>query len=144
MSTPSSDTPPPLGPLQLVMIPSRDTDRSIEFYRALGFEVRNEGPWGDGHRWVELYPAGTSTGLALVPPSDDEAVPGPTGIIVHTDDVDATRAWLADHGFDVDPAVAGDGADVAISLGAVRLNDPYPPMFWLRDPDGNGILVIQP
>jgi hypothetical protein len=26
----------------------------------------------------------------------------------------------------------------------VHLTDPFPPMFWLRDPDGNGILVIQP
>ena len=80
----------------------------------------------------------------IVPPSADQPVPGATGIVLHTDDVEATRAWLADHGHDVDAAVARDGADVEISIGAVRSSSPFPPMFWLRDPDGNGLLVIQP
>jgi catechol 2,3-dioxygenase-like lactoylglutathione lyase family enzyme len=139
-----SDTPPPLGPVQLVMIPSSDPDRSVEFYRSLGFEARNEQPWGDGFRWVELYPTTGDTGLALVPPSSSQPWPKPTAFIVHTDDVEATRKWMSTNGYEVDDAVARDGGDVPIDIGAVHLTDPFPPMFWLRDPDGNGVLVIQP
>ena len=138
------EKPPPLGPIQLVMIPSADPDRSVAFYRSLGFEPRNEQPWGDRHRWIELYPPTGDTGLALVPPSAAQPWPQPTAVILHTDDVERTRTWMADLGFDVDDAVARDGGGVAIDIGAVHLTDPFPPMFWLRDPDGNGVLVIQP
>ena len=75
-----SEAPPPLGPVQLVMIPSADADRSVAFYRSLGFEPRNEQPWGDGYRWIELYPPTGDTGavgatrrtaLAHEPPDRD-------------------------------------------------------------------------
>ncbi len=51
---------------------------------------------------------------------------------------------MAAQGFDVDDGVARDGGGVPIDIGAVHLTDPFPPMFWLRDPDSNGVLVIQP
>jgi hypothetical protein len=70
--------------------------------------------------------------------------PGGTGIIVHTPDVEVTRAALEERGFDVEAAVAREGSAVPIDVGAVHLVEPYPPMFWLRDPDDNGVLVIQP
>jgi catechol 2,3-dioxygenase-like lactoylglutathione lyase family enzyme len=126
------------------MIPSADPDRSIGFYRSLGFETRNEQPWGDGFRWVELYPSTGGTGLALVPPTASQPWPRPTAVILHTDDVEVTRRWMAEHGYDVDDVVARVDGGVAIDIGAVHLTDPVPPMFWLRDPDGNGVLVIQP
>jgi hypothetical protein len=25
-----------------------------------------------------------------------------------------------------------------------RFGDPVPPMFWLRDPDGNSLCIVQP
>ena len=25
-----------------------------------------------------------------------------------------------------------------------RWGDPVPPMFWLRDPDGNSLIIVQP
>ena len=57
-----------ISQIQLVMIPSTDQDRSVAFYEALGFEKRNDIPWGDGYRWVEVYPPSGTTGIALVPP----------------------------------------------------------------------------
>lgn len=41
-----------ISQIQLVVIPVNDQDRSLAFYEALGFERRNDTPWGDGYRWV--------------------------------------------------------------------------------------------
>jgi len=40
----------------LVIIPSTNQDKAIEFYEALGFEKRTDVPMGDKYRWVEVYP----------------------------------------------------------------------------------------
>jgi catechol 2,3-dioxygenase-like lactoylglutathione lyase family enzyme len=128
--------------IQLVMVPSTDPDRSIEFYEALGFEKRVDGPFGDGYRWVEIYPPGAPTGIALVP-GTPEGTGVQTGIIAWTDDVDATHAELRSRGVDVDAEVARPGAPAKIRMGAAEVVDPEPPMFYLRDPDGNALMIIQ-
>jgi hypothetical protein len=53
------------------------------------------------------------------------------GIILDTTDVDSDHAALRDAGIDVDEEVARYGGDI-------------PPMFWLRDPDGNSLCIVQP
>lgn len=75
-------TPSLLTRIQLVAIPSTDQDRSVAFYEMLGFVKRN--PWGDGHRWVEVYPPNAPTGLALVPPGPSDPTSVQTGIIFNT------------------------------------------------------------
>ena len=127
---------------QLVMVPSSDQDRSLEFYEALGFEKRVDAPFGDGHRWVEIYPPGASTGISLVP-ATAEGTGVQTGIIAWTDDVDATHAALRSRGADVDAEVARAGAPAKIRMGAVEVVGPEPPMFYVRDPDGNALMIIQ-
>jgi catechol 2,3-dioxygenase-like lactoylglutathione lyase family enzyme len=128
-----STTASRLRTLSLVCIPTPDVDRAIEFYEGLGFEKRTDVPFGGDYRWVEVYPPEGETGIALAPPPPNSPDPGPkeTGIILTTDDVDATHADLKAKGVDVD-------ADVS------RMGDPVPPMFWLRDPDGNSLMVVQP
>jgi catechol 2,3-dioxygenase-like lactoylglutathione lyase family enzyme len=133
-----------LSQIQLVMIPSTDQDRSIGFYEALGFEKRLDIPWGDGYRWIELYPPGAPTGLALVPPGPGDPPAVQTGIILNTDDIDATHAQLRSQGVDVDAHVARVGARTQIRIGPVETADPVPPMFWFRDPDGNSLLIVEP
>ena len=64
-----------------------------------------------------------------------------TGLIVTTDDIDATHAELQAGGIDVDAAVAREGAPRSITLGAAEVVGPTPPMFYLRDPDGNALLL---
>jgi catechol 2,3-dioxygenase-like lactoylglutathione lyase family enzyme len=130
--------------LQLVTISSLDQDRSVEFYRALGFEKRSDFPWGDGFRWVELYPQGGSAGIALVPPGPADPTRTQTGIILNTDDIDATHEQLRLIGVDVDDEVARPGSSVKIRIGAVQLSGPVPPMFYFRDPDGNSLLMVEP
>ncbi len=62
-----------IGQINLVMIPSTDQDRSVEFYvKALGFEKRTDIPFGDRYRWVEVYPPSGTTGIALAPPREGD------------------------------------------------------------------------
>jgi hypothetical protein len=35
-------------------------------------------------------------------------------------------------------------ASAVIRIGAVELAEPQPPMFCLRDPDGNSLLIVEP
>ena len=117
--------------ISLVIIPSADQDRAIEFYvDSLGFEKRTDIPFGDDYRWVEVYPPSGPTGIALAPPRPGDATAVQTGITLTTDDVDATHAELRSRGVDVDAEVS-------------RMGDPVPPMFWFRDPDGNTLMVVQ-
>jgi len=132
-----------ISQIQLVMVPSTDQDRSLAFYEGLGFERRNDIPWGDGHRWVEVYPPSGTTGIALIPPRSKEDAGVTTGIILHTDDIAAAHADMKANGIDVDAEVARKGAPAKIRLGAVKMAEPTPPMFWFRDPDGNKLLLIE-
>ena len=110
-----------------------DTDRAIGFYvDTLGFEKVVDEPMGPGMRWVEVALRGTPTTIAIAPPPEGQQAGGSqTGIILDTTDVDADHATLRAAGIDVDEEVTRFG-------GAV------PPMFWLRDPDGNSLVVVQP
>ncbi|MEA2314809.1 MAG: hypothetical protein QOI03_1501 [Solirubrobacteraceae bacterium] len=120
-----------IGSINLVIIPSTDQDRSIEFYeQTLGFEKRTDIPFGESYRWVEVYPPVGSTGIALAPPRQQDPTGIQTGISLTTEDIDATHAQLKSVGVDVDAEVA-------------RMGEPVPPMFWFRDPDGNSLLIVE-
>jgi catechol 2,3-dioxygenase-like lactoylglutathione lyase family enzyme len=133
-----------ISQIQLVVIPVSDQDRAVAFYERLGFERRNDIPWGEGHRWVEVYPPNGGTGLALIPPGPGQSTGVQTGIIVNTDDIDAAHAELRSQGVDVDAEVARVGAPAEIRIGPVEMAGPVPPMFYFRDPDRNLLLVVQP
>jgi catechol 2,3-dioxygenase-like lactoylglutathione lyase family enzyme len=138
-----SSTPGRISQIQLVLVPSTDQDRSLAFYEALGFERRNDIPWGDGYRWVEVYPPGGTAGIALVPPRQGDPTGVQTGIILNTGDVDAAHKEMQSRGVDVDAEVARAGAPASVRIGAVELVGPVPPMFWFRDPDGNALLLVE-
>ena len=110
-----------------------DTDRSIDFYvDTLGFEKVVDVPMGPDMRWVEVALPGAATTIALAPPPEGKSAGGSqTGICLDTTDVDADHAALKAAGIDVDDEVTRFGGSV-------------PPMFWLRDPDGNSLIVVQP
>ena len=120
-----------------VCVTVADTDRAIDFYvGTLGFEKVVDIPMGPDMRWVEVaIPRGETTAettIALAPPPEGKEAGGAeTGIILDTSDVDAAHAALKSAGADVDD-------------GVTRYGDPVPPMFWLRDPDGNSLIFVQP
>jgi catechol 2,3-dioxygenase-like lactoylglutathione lyase family enzyme len=116
-----------------VCVTVADTDRAIDFYvDTLGFEKVVDVPMAPGMRWVEVGLAGAATTIALAPPPEGQEAGGSqTGICLDTSDVDADHAALKAADVDVDEEVSRWG-------GAV------PPMFWLRDPDGNSLIIVQP
>jgi catechol 2,3-dioxygenase-like lactoylglutathione lyase family enzyme len=122
-----------ISKIGVVCVPVSDQERAIEFYvDALGFEKRADVPFGDGYRWVEVAPAGADTPIAIVPPPPGNPTGNVnTGIGLNTDDVEADHADLKARGVDVDDEIS-------------RMGDPVPPMFWLRDPDGNSLIVVEP
>jgi catechol 2,3-dioxygenase-like lactoylglutathione lyase family enzyme len=115
-----------------VVIPVSDQDREIDFYVGkLGFEKRADIPFGNGYRWVEVAPADADTTIALAPPPEGRPTGNrETGIGLYTEDIDAFHAELKDAGVDIDPEVS-------------RMGDPVPPLCWLRDPEGNTLMVVE-
>ena len=111
-----------------VAIPVADPDRAMAFYGGvLGFEVRRDAPFGQGMRWVEVAPEGAATTIALAPPGDGRTGVD-TGIRLATRDCAADHGRLREQGVDVDDVMAWPGV---------------PPMFRLRDPDGNTLYVVE-
>jgi catechol 2,3-dioxygenase-like lactoylglutathione lyase family enzyme len=115
-----------------VVIPVADVDKAIDFYTGpLGLEKRTDVPFGGQYRWVEVAPTGADTVIAIAPPGPGGTTGGrETGISLQTDDIDALHRELQAAGVDVDAEVS-------------RMGDPVPPMFWLRDPEGNVLLVVE-
>lgn len=115
-----------------VYLPVSDQDRALAFYRdALGFEVRTDTGYDEGFRWVEVAPAGAYTVIALVPPMGEDA-PQPGGHApfgFDTPDLEAAMAELSSRGVEFEDVMSGEG--------------PVPTMAYLRDPDGNRILLVE-
>jgi catechol 2,3-dioxygenase-like lactoylglutathione lyase family enzyme len=118
--------------ISTVVVPVADQDQAIHFYtEKLGFEKRVDIPFGDQYRWVEVAPADAVTTIALAPPPPGgSAGQRETGISLHTNNIEAYHAELKGQDVDVDPEIS-------------RMGGPVPPMFWLRDPEGNSLLVVQ-
>jgi catechol 2,3-dioxygenase-like lactoylglutathione lyase family enzyme len=116
-----------------VALPTPDPEKSLAFYRdTLGFEVRMDETFADGQmRWIELVPPGTQTAIALGPPPPSGATSVNSGIIVSTTDIEGDHAALKEAGVDVDDEI-------------MRNTPPVPPMFELRDPSGNTLMIVQP
>ena len=130
MSTATKTT---VNRLSAVIVPVTDQDAAVEFYtEKLGLEKRADVPFGNVEgRWIEVAPAGAETPIALCPPGPDNAVGGKdTGIGLYTDDAESYRAQLEAAGVDVDAEVS-------------RMGGPVPPLFWLRDPEGNRLMVVE-
>src|SRR3954451_23564037 len=116
-----------------VCVTVADTDRALDFYvGTLGFQKVVDEPMGPDMRWVEVQVAGAETTIALAPPPPGQDAGGSqTGIILDSTDLDADHATLKATGVDVEGELPPYGA-------------PVPPMFWLRDPDDNSLIVVQP
>ena len=116
----------------VVVVPVSDQERALDFYvDKLGFEKRADVPFGDGYRWIEVGPEGAETTIAIVPPPPGKPTGNvETGVGFHTHEIDALHSELKERGVDVDAEIS-------------RMGDPVPPLFWLRDPDGNTLMVVE-
>ncbi|MGI5131362.1 VOC family protein [Pseudonocardia sp. CA-107938] len=108
-----------------------DLERSLAFYRALGYAVVGTVPeTGFGSLTMLQLPDDPFVSLELVhdparPVTDTGAV---NHLVVQTDDLDATLADLAAAGLDTEPP-ADPGPGIRTS--------------WLTDPDGYRIELVQ-
>jgi catechol 2,3-dioxygenase-like lactoylglutathione lyase family enzyme len=114
-----------------VIIPVSDQDKALEFYTGtLGFEKRADIPFGEGDRWLEVAPAGSTASVAIMPPRPGETPHNDQACVVFTTgDLDADHTALTERGVDVDDPMGGEG--------------PVPRMFFFRDPDGNMLLEVE-
>jgi catechol 2,3-dioxygenase-like lactoylglutathione lyase family enzyme len=126
-----SSTKSRVAKIATVIIPVADQEQQIQFYvEKLGLEKRVDTPFGGKYRWVEVAAGDSETTIALAPPPPNGSAGNrETGISLYSDDIDGYHAELKDKGVDVDAEVS-------------RMGDPVPPMFWLRDPEGNSLLVV--
>jgi catechol 2,3-dioxygenase-like lactoylglutathione lyase family enzyme len=126
-------TDQPIKCVATVFLPVTDQDRSLAFFRdQLGFDVHSDTDYGEGVRWIEVAPPGSTTVIALNGPSDWH--PGIKAgdrapFSFHTDDLDAAIATLSEHGVEFDDPI--------------RMPPPAPSMAFFYDPDGNKMLLIQ-
>ena len=116
--------------VRTVGIPVTDQDRALEFYvGTLGLEKRLDAPVPQlGGRWIEVAPAGSSTSLALVPARTDLPAGGETGVRLSTGSAAAVHEALRGRGVEVGDLLTWPGV---------------PPKFALRDPDGNGLEIVE-
>jgi catechol 2,3-dioxygenase-like lactoylglutathione lyase family enzyme len=121
----------------MVGVPVTDQNRALAFYvDGLGLEKRVDVALGDGTRWIEVALPGDGTTIALVPARAGATAGIETGIrlVVDTlhdeaaENVRTVRAELLARGVDADPEV--------VHVPGV------PPMFSIRDPDGNVLRVV--
>jgi catechol 2,3-dioxygenase-like lactoylglutathione lyase family enzyme len=113
-----------------VGVPTSDQERALAFYRdSLGCEVRMDGTFGPGLRWIEVAPPGADTTIALMPTPPGGTIGVDTGIRLATSDAEADHTDLQARGVDVD-------AEIMRWEGV-------PPMFTFRDPDGNTLVIVE-
>jgi catechol 2,3-dioxygenase-like lactoylglutathione lyase family enzyme len=113
-----------------VGVPVSDHDRAIDFYvGTLGLEKRLDAEFAPGQRWVEVAPAGAATTVALAPAPPGSPIGVDTGVRFRTTSADDDHARLKAAGVGIDPEV---------------MHWPgVPPMFSLRDPDGNTLYLVE-
>ena len=124
-----TDTSILISRVHTVATPVGDQERALGFYRGtLGFQVRRDATFGAGQRWIEVAPPGAETTVALPPVHEGVKSGVDTGLRLATPDATAAHAKLTAAGVDVDEVLRFPGA---------------PPMFFLRDPDGNTLVVVE-
>jgi lactoylglutathione lyase len=116
--------------VRTIGVPVTDQDRAVEFYvGTLGLDKRLDVPAGQlGGRWIEVAPPGSTTTIALVPARQGATTGVETGIRLTTADAASLHEDLVARGVDADEVLRWEG---------------IPPMFALRDPDGNGLEIVE-
>jgi lactoylglutathione lyase len=119
-----------IGDVLTIGVPVSDQDRALQFYiDRLGFEKRRDVPVPQfGGRWIEVAPVGATVTLALVPARENAPAGVQTGIRLKTGDAAALHAELESRGVEVGELLRWPGV---------------PPMFALRDQDGNGLEIVE-
>jgi lactoylglutathione lyase len=120
----------PITDIRTVGVPVSDQDRALAFYvNVLGFETRLDMPVEQfGGRWIEVAPPGAATSIALVPTREGVPTGVQTGVRLTTRDAAAVHEDLQTRGVEVGELLRWPGV---------------PPMFAVRDQDGNSLEIVE-
>jgi lactoylglutathione lyase len=120
---------PSVTAISAVGIAVHDQDQALAFYtEVLGLDKQIDVPLPQlGGRWITVAPPGSTTSIALVPASGKNPAGVETGIRLATADAAAMHQYLRSQ-VAVDELLRWEGV---------------PPMFAFRDPDGNGLEIVQ-
>lgn len=116
--------------IEVISIPVKDQDNAKEFYlQKLGFRLLNDSPFEAGKRWVQLAISEDSrTSITLVTWFDKMPPGCVQGLIIATDDIEASYQALKNAGVDITPVY----------------ETPWGKFANFKDPDGNGWGLHQP
>ena len=116
--------------VRTIGVPVTDQDRALHFYvDTLGFAKRIDVTLGTDLRWIEVAPhESDGASLALIRATQEVPAGVETGIRLTTHDADAAHAAMKSGAVDVDDVLRWPDA---------------PPMFAFRDPDGNGLEIVE-
>ncbi len=116
--------------VRTIGVPVTDQDRALEFYiGTLGLATRIDVALGADMRWIEVAPRGsTGASIALIRATEEVPAGVETGIRLTTEDANASHTEMRSRGVDVDEVLHWPDA---------------PPMFAFRDPDGNGLVIVE-
>ena len=130
--------------LEVVMLPVSDVDRAKEFYKGLGWREDADIVAGEDFRIVQITPPGSAgsfsfgKGVTTMTPGSQQ------GLLLVTDDIEAARADLVEHGAPVSEVFHGAAGRFHPDDPSVRQpgRDPegrsYQSHAVFSDPDGNG------
>jgi lactoylglutathione lyase len=120
---------PAITGIHTIGVPVSDQDKALAFYTGtLGLRVRLDVPMGGGGRWIEVGPEGAGPSVALIRASDAAPAGTETGIRFVTGSADAFHAHLTEAGAEPGEVLRWPGV---------------PAMFAFRDPDGNGMELVE-
>jgi catechol 2,3-dioxygenase-like lactoylglutathione lyase family enzyme len=133
--------------LEVVVLPVSDVDRSLDFYKALGWRLDADFATGPDFRVVQLTPPGSAcsvifgTGLTTAEPGSAQ------GVQLSVSDIDAARAELAGDGASVSEVFHDAGGvfhhagDAGRAPGPAPEHKSYGSWVSFSDPDGNSWFV---
>src|SRR3954468_12812262 len=111
-----------------------DRERSLAFYRAVGYEVVGEVPeTGIGHLTMLKLPGDEFVSIELVHQpgrARDDRRSGLSHFVIAVESMATTLAELAAHGVDAEEPTSPDGSDSFVTS-------------FITDPDGNRIELVQ-
>jgi catechol 2,3-dioxygenase-like lactoylglutathione lyase family enzyme len=129
----STEVDSPIKSVSLITISVSNQEEAIKYYTdTLGFKVTTDAAYGEGMRWVEVAPPGSSVTLSLFQPfKADQPSPGSAdNVHFKTENIDQAFAELSARG-------------VAFEGPVMRMGDGVPPMAFFRDPDGNRFMMVE-
>jgi predicted enzyme related to lactoylglutathione lyase len=119
-----------ISKVQVVSVPVSDPDRAKDFYvNVLGMEVLQDMPMDNAMRWIQVAPNGSEASIALVTWFPSMPAGSLQGLVLETEDMEATLAEIAANGFVIDSDID---------------EQPWGRFVMFVDPDGNGIVLRAP